>query len=180
MRADPLLGALLLITMLGAGTASAQSPGDTAPPITLKTLAGGSDSLSRYRGHPVLVNFWATWCEPCKDEMPVIVAAYQAHQTAGLVVLAINLTDQETSVKDVRKFVVEFQMPFPVLLDDRGKMRRRYALRGLPSSVFIGADGVVRAVNRGPVTAEALQQQLAKILTMQAPGTKESPEEGVP
>src|SRR5512147_2669664 len=118
MRADPLLRALL-ITMLGAGTASAQSPGDTAPPITLKTLAGGSDSLSRYRGHPVLVNFWATWCDPCKHEMPAIVAAYQAHQAAGLVVLAINLTDQESSTKDVRRFVAEFQMSFPVLLDDR-------------------------------------------------------------
>ena len=172
----------LLIAMLGTGArkGSAQAAGDTAPPITLKTLAGGSDSLSRYRGHPVLVNFWATWCDPCKDEMPAIVAAYRTHQSAGLIVLAINLTDQETSTKEVRNFVAEFQMPFPVLLDDRGKMRRRYALRGLPTSVFIGADGVVRAVNPGPITTEALQQQLAMILTLPAPRTKEPPQEGAP
>jgi thiol-disulfide isomerase/thioredoxin len=162
-----LLVRALLIAMLGKGAASAQTPGDTAPSFTLKTLAGSSDSLVQYRGHPVLVNFWATWCEPCKVEMPALVAAYQAHQVAGLVVLAINLTDQETSTKDVRKFVAEFQMPFPVLLDDRGKVRRRYALRGVPTSVFIGADGVVRAVNPGPITVEALQQHLAQVLVAQ-------------
>lgn len=161
----------LLITMLSAGAASAQTPGDTAPSFTLKTLAGSSDSLVQYRGHPVLVNFWATWCEPCKVEMPALVAAYREHQDAGLIVLAVNLTDQETSTKDIRTFVAEFQMPFPVLLDDRGKVRRRYALRGVPTSVFIGADGVVRGVNPGPITTEALQQHLTRILVAHQPPT---------
>ncbi len=141
--------------------------GDTAPAFTLKTLAAGPDSLSAYRGHPVLINFWATWCPPCREEMPRLVVAYHAHQSAGLIILAINLTDQETSRKDVQHFVAEFQMPFPVLLDEKGKVRRRYKLRGLPTSVFIGADGVVRAVTPGPTSEASLQQHLAEILTPQ-------------
>jgi cytochrome c biogenesis protein CcmG, thiol:disulfide interchange protein DsbE len=166
MRPHPLVCALV-IGVVGNGATLAQTLGDTAPPFALKTLAGGRDSLAGYVGHPVLVNFWATWCTPCRDEIPAIVAAYRAQQTAGLVVLAINLTDQEASTRDVRKFVTEFEMPFPVLLDERGKVRRRYALRGVPTSVFIGKDGVVKAVNRGPITSEALQRHLAEIVARQ-------------
>jgi thiol-disulfide isomerase/thioredoxin len=150
-----------------AGTAvplHAQTPGDSAPAFTLKTLAAGPDSLARYRGHPVVVNFWATWCPPCRDEMPLLVAAYQAHQADSLVVLAVDLTDQEKSLRDVRAFVAEFAMPFPVLLDEKGKVRRRYKLRGVPNTVFIGADGVVRAVNTGPITEASVRQHLAEVL----------------
>lgn len=142
----------------------AQTPGDTAPAFTLKTLDGSPASLSDYAGHPVLINFWASWCKPCRGEMPLIIAAYQAHQQAGLAVLAINLTDQEGSTKDIKKFATEFQMPFPVLLDEKGKARKIYALRGIPTSVFVGADGVVRAVNPGPITEATLEQQLSEIL----------------
>jgi hypothetical protein len=90
--------------------------------------------------------------------MPLIIAAYQVHQQDGLAVLAINLTDQEGSTKDARKFGAEFQMPFPVLLDEKGKARKLYALRGVPTSVFVGADGVVHGVNPGPIDQAALQQ----------------------
>jgi len=138
-------------------------PGLAAPEFTLKSLAGPEASLSDYKGRPALINFWASWCKPCRSEMPDIVAAYRAHQESGLEVLAINLTDQE-GMKDVRKFVAEFQMPFPVLLDERGRVRRLYALIGVPTSVFIGSDGVVRAVNPGPITKEILERDLAKML----------------
>jgi thiol-disulfide isomerase/thioredoxin len=138
-------------------------PGLAAPQFTLKTLAGPGASLSDYAGRPVLINFWASWCKPCRGEMPDIVAAYQAHQETGLEVLAINLTDQE-GMKDVRKFVAELHMPFPVLLDDKGRVRRLYALIGVPTSVFIGSDGVVRVVNPGPITKETLERGLAAIL----------------
>jgi cytochrome c biogenesis protein CcmG/thiol:disulfide interchange protein DsbE len=142
----------------------AQTPGNIAPAFTLKTLDGAPASLADYAGHPVLINFWASWCKPCRGEMPSIIAAYQAHQQAGLAVLAIDLTDQEGSTKDIRKFQTEFQMPFPVLLDEKGKARKLYALRGVPTSVFVGADGVVRGVNPGPISEAALQQHLSEIL----------------
>ena len=155
---------IAMTTALAAVPLRAQTPGDTAPAFTLKTLAGSADSLSSYKGHPVLINFWATWCPPCREEMRMLVATYQAHQQDSLVVLAVDRTDQEVSKKNVRDFVAEFQMSFPVLLDERGKVFRRYKLHGLPTSVFVGADGVVRAVNPGPITEAALQQHLAEIL----------------
>jgi thiol-disulfide isomerase/thioredoxin len=157
---------VLAAQSLAAVSLTSQTPprqGSVAPAFTLATLAGSPANLSDYKGRPVLINFWASWCEPCRGEMPLIVAAYAAHKPAGLEVLAVNLTDQE-GMKDVRKFVAAFQMPFPVLLDEQGRVRKLYALRGLPTTVFVGADGVVRLVNRGPVTAESLDLGLAGIL----------------
>lgn len=155
---------LCVLTMCTAVPLAAQTPGDTARDFTLKTLDDSMVSLADFRGHPVLVNFWGTWCPPCRDEMPLLVAAYGAHHGAGLIVLAVDGRDQETSTRAVRNFVAEFHMPFPVLLDEKGAVRKRYKLRGLPTTLFIGADGVVRAVNIGPLSAAALQQHLGEIL----------------
>lgn len=151
-------------SVLAATALRGQSPGDTASAFSLKTLDGGATSLSDHTGHPVLINFWASWCTPCRAEMPLLISAYQANQPAGLVVLAINLTDQERSTKDIQRFQAEFQMPFPVLLDSKGKVSKLYRLRGVPTSVFIGSDGVVRAVHPGPITETALRERLNEIL----------------
>jgi len=143
----------------------AQTVGDTAPAFTLKTLDGNSVSLSDFKGHPVVINFWASWCPPCRDEMPVMVEAYRVHKDSGLIILAVNGRDQETSLRPVRRFVAEFQMPFPVLLDEHGSLRKRYRLRGLPTSVFIGADGLVRGLIIGPFTPATFETHLNEILS---------------
>ena len=160
---------LLLALVTGGVLAGApllgQMAGQTAPGFTLKTVDGSRDSLLHYAGQPVLINFWATWCKPCRTEMPWIIAAYHSHQRERLSVLAINLTDQERATKDIRKCVAEFQMPFPVLLDEKGKARKHYSLRGVPTTVLVGSDGVVRRVNQGPITQAWLQQHLPEVLT---------------
>lgn len=143
---------------------TAARAGAVAPDITLVNLAGDTVRLAALRGHPVVVNFWATWCGPCKSEMPLLVDAYARHMEADLHVLAVNLTDQE-SLGEVRKFVNTYQVPFPVPLDRKGKVRRAYALRGVPTSVFIDRHGLVRYVRTGPLTADTLESRLQDILT---------------
>jgi peroxiredoxin len=157
-----------LVALLLLGAPLAPRPhvpqvGQPAPDFDLETLEGGRVRLAEHRGHPVLVNFWASWCKPCSDEMPEIILAYRRLHGAGLEVLAINLTDQERK-KDIRRFADQFQLPFPVALDVRGKVRRRYGLIGVPMTVFVDSAGIVRAVNPGPMTTATLNRGLAAIL----------------
>jgi peroxiredoxin len=152
--------ALLVAT---ASSLTAQSVGSTAPDFTLKTLTGDTVVLSRYHGRPVMLNFWASWCTPCRSEMHDIATASESHRGEALAVLAINMTDQER-IKDVRRFANELHIPFPVLLDEKGTIRERYALLGIPTSVFIDTSGIVRLVQRGPMSREALQRGLSLIL----------------
>lgn len=175
-RRTPSLSLALLAGVLGLSpavpAAHAQDGkadiGALAPSISLKLLGGGSAALETLRGRPVLINFWATWCAPCRQEMPDLAAVRQAHQANGLEVLAVNLTDQER-LKDVQAFVAELALPFPVLLDERGRARERYGIATLPTTYFVDTLGLVRGVHPGPLTSGALQKGLALILPAPEP-----------
>lgn len=132
--------------------------GQVAPAFQLRSLTGATVSLSQFRGRPVLVNFWATWCTPCKKEMPALQAAAADHPK--LTVLGID--NVEPAVK-VRPFVEKLGIRFPVLLDQSGSVVDRYRIIGMPTSFFIDPGGVLRAVYQGALTPAALSKDLAAI-----------------
>lgn len=142
----------------------APAVGQQAPDFTLKTLDGGEVRLSSLQGKPVLMNFWASWCAPCRVEMPDLVRVYEARKADGLVVLAINMTSQD-SLQDARAFVKEFNMTFPVLLDETGAVAHdQYRLRGLPMSFFIDRKGTIVRRHIGAMSGEQIDQFVGELL----------------
>src|SRR6266498_5323551 len=95
--------------------------GKQAPDFTLPTLDGTEVRLSHFHGQPILINFWASWCLPCREEMPELVRSYETHKAEGFMILGLNLTYSDT-LTDVQAFVNEFHMTFPVLLDKDGQV----------------------------------------------------------
>jgi peroxiredoxin len=119
------------------------SVGYLAPPFTLRNLEGNHVSLHSFRGQVVVVNFWATWCVPCRIEMPSFENLYRRFRSEGLTVLAVSL-DKGADQK-VRDFVEEYQLSFPVLLDSEGKAEKRYPSISIPFTFVIDKTGRVVA-----------------------------------
>ena len=160
------VGAVLAAIVAFPAVASGQANvGGKAPEIDLPTLGGGAPiRLSALRGHPVVVTFWGTWCPPCREEFPQLVAAYKKYHVVGLEILAVNQRDQELSLKNVQAFADTFAVPFTVALDKRGRTRRTYRLVGLPTTVFIDSAGTIVQMQPGPLSEEALARGLALIV----------------
>ena len=142
--------------------------GGEAPDFNLPSLAGTRLTFSELRGHPVLLNFWATWCAPCKAELPELELLYRAHQDEGLVVLAVS-EDADASYVSVRPYVRQGSprtgpYTFPVAFDREQEVGHRYRLAGLPGSFFVDGGGVVRAVQPGAMTPQRVQALLATVL----------------
>ncbi len=135
-----------------------------APDFLLTTLGGERLRLSDFRGKTVVLNFWATWCPPCRREMPDFQALWEERGPDGpddLVILAVNLISQDARA-DVRAFVREFGVSFPVLFDTSGDaVSRRYGVRALPATFFIDRDGIVRTTALGSVFGHLLEVGVA-------------------
>ena len=159
----------LLVALTASHAIAQPRPGTQAPEIDLPTLNGGRATLSKMRGHPVVVSFWGTWCAPCRAEFPLLVSAQLNNSKAGLYVLAVNGRDQERSTADVQRFVEGFAAPFTIALDKRGSVRRRYRMEAQPMTVFIDADGIVRMVHSGLISAEELEKGIEIILPRPSP-----------
>lgn len=134
--------------------------GALAPDFTLFTLEGEQVSLSDFRGQPVLINFWATWCGPCRLEMPAIQARYERYTQDGLVVLAVNFDEP---AGDVERFRDEFGLTFPLLLDPGAMVQKLYRNRSYPSSFFVDAQGVIQVQHIGVMTEGQIDDNLAVI-----------------
>jgi thiol-disulfide isomerase/thioredoxin len=135
-------------------------------PVEVSTTAfegddGAEMTLQDLRGEVVVVNFWATWCAPCRAEMPAIDAVYRAQRERGFEVLAIDVQERE---EDVLQFLREVGVSFPSALDRDGDVARRYRATGLPTTFLIDRQGIIRDVRAGPLTESMLEERLAKIL----------------
>jgi cytochrome c biogenesis protein CcmG/thiol:disulfide interchange protein DsbE len=146
----------LLIFLLAFGVVWLQSSkyepltvGKMAPDFELPDLSDTTMRLSDFRGKVVFLNFWATWCKPCREEMPSMEVLYKNFEREGLVVLAVSI-DRVTTKKDIPPFVKSLSLTFPVLVDSWGKTDKRYKLMGVPETYIIDQQGVLREKIIGP------------------------------
>lgn len=161
-------GVLLLLaaTLVACGDSepsglSGVNEGNLASDFTLEALDGSEVSPSEYRGNVVLINFWATWCPPCRAEIPDIEGAYRARKDDGLVVLGV---DVEESREAVAPFVEAMGMTYPVLLDESGQVLKMYRAIGLPMSLILDQDGVIQVRHMGALTGAQLEDYLTQVL----------------
>ncbi len=134
--------------------------GDTAPDFELNTLDGEKVRLSDFEGKPVMVNFWASWCPPCRAEMPDI---QKLHEETDYEILSINVTGSEASEKDVREFMKEYELTFETALDEMSAVATMYSAFSLPTTYFIDGKREIHEIVEGPLTYDAMLQIFERI-----------------
>jgi cytochrome c biogenesis protein CcmG, thiol:disulfide interchange protein DsbE len=160
------VGALVLSISLGRPPSIevTGSPllGKPAPAFSLTTLDGSQPvSLAQYAGRPLVINFWASWCVPCRSEFPMFRAARAAHQSAGLEILGIVHADSSTSAQ---QFAHDQAATWPLLMDPDDVAWKAYSGALVPTTFYVDRSGIVRAVSYGPPPSGTLEAELAKIL----------------
>ncbi len=134
-----------------------------APDFDLTTLDGENLSLSDLRGSPAIINFWASWCPPCRAEMPALQQVFNDYEDLGLIIAAINATNQD-SISEAASFVSENNLTFPIPLDKTGSVSRSYNLHSLPTTVFVDSQGIIRKIIiGGPIPTALLRVQVEKL-----------------
>ncbi|MEE8373361.1 MAG: TlpA disulfide reductase family protein [Dehalococcoidia bacterium] len=135
--------------------------GRIAPDFTLVDLEGKPVTLSDYRGKTVFLNFWATWCPPCRAEMPEIEAIFQEYNGRDVVVIGIDLREPED---EVRQYVRQGGYSWTFVMDTTGQVSSNYRVTAIPTSFFLDGEGIIRAVNVGAMTKRAMESRLAKAM----------------
>ncbi|WP_040981299.1 peroxiredoxin family protein [Oceanobacillus jeddahense] len=134
--------------------------GNIAPDFELQTLDGETAKLSDFRGEKVMINFWATWCPPCRAEMPDMEEFYQ---DKDIVILAVNLTETENDLQQVESFINEYKLTFPILLDEEIKVAEQYMIQPIPTSYMIDSNGVVSFKAFGSLNYDFMVQEFEKM-----------------
>ena len=154
----------LVFGMLAATSlASSGMEGQTAPDFALKSSTGENLRLSEYRGDVVMINFWATWCGPCRQEMPLLDELYSRYQRVGFNLLGVNIDDDSSRAM---KMVSELGVNFPVLFDARKEVSKLYEVEAMPVTVLVDREGTVRHVHHGykPGYEEKYLDQIRSLL----------------
>ncbi len=139
---------LILVCSLSLATAGSVNAGSAkpAPNFTLKSLSGKNMKLSEMTGNVVLINFWASWCGPCREEMPLLNALHKKYEPLGFTVLGVNVEEQTDKA---RGFLRDFPVDFPVLLDNKNQVSQMYNVIAMPTTVVVDRDGNMRYIHKG-------------------------------
>jgi thiol-disulfide isomerase/thioredoxin len=144
----------------GDGVRGGVQEGMRLPDAEFTRLEGGTVKVSDLRGRPAVINFWATWCGPCKDELPLLQQAYSSDKGAGFQMIAVT----EESKAEVSTFVEDSDMRLPVVLDPGGQASNRYHIQGIPTTFFLNSEGVIIIRHTGSLTPGTLQVFLEQIM----------------
>ncbi len=137
---------LVLSIFMGSSLASSGLTGQTAPDFVLRSSTGENLRLSEYRGDVVMINFWATWCGPCRQEMPLLDELYGRYQRVGFSLLGVNIDDDS---RRAMAMVKELGVRFPVLFDEEKKVSKLYEVEAMPMTILLDREGTVRHIHYG-------------------------------
>jgi len=155
--------ALVLSIFAASSLASSGMEGQQAPDFALKSSTGENLRLSEYRGDVVMINFWATWCGPCRQEMPLLDELYSRYQRVGFNLLGVNIDDDSNRAMNM---IEELGVNFPVLFDARKEVSKLYEVEAMPVTVIVDREGTVRFIHHGykPGYEEMYLDQIRSLL----------------
>jgi len=159
-----LLTGLLAISLIGIGcsTGFSSQKEKTAPDFSLKSLDGQTITLSQFRGRPVVINFWASWCQPCRDEIPFLQQVYNKYNNMGLVFFAIDIGENPETIN---RYFKDNGLFMPVLLDSNKQVSQDYGITGVPETFFIDKNGIIRKWQIGAYpSVQAIEDDLKIIM----------------
>jgi peroxiredoxin len=137
---------IAIVALLASSVINAVELEDTVPDFTLKSMSGENLRLEEYRGKVVLINFWASWCGPCRQEMPILQKIHDRYEPLGFTVLGVNVDEKQ---EKARKIVERLDVDFPLLLDTDQLVSEAYDVNAMPYSVLVGRDGKINYIHRG-------------------------------
>ena len=140
------MGVILTMTLLLSSVAKAEVLEGVAPDFTLKSRSGENVKLSEHRGEVVMINFWASWCAPCRQEMPLLEEMYKKYSDLGFVLLGVNVEEDSSKATELLR---DIPVSFPILYDNKNEVTKLYKVVAMPSTVMVDRDGNMRYLHRG-------------------------------